>query len=372
MKFIVVLISLLFMGFGFSQTTPREYLCEKADSLELLKEFSQARYYYLLSLKQEGELPTDDMIKQKVVHLDSSLAYASSNLAFIDVITKADKLLAEEKYIEAMKFFDDASTLEPSFDYPRARIDYIIETSKEIKKQLLIYNAKQNQLSYSKLLDDIEQLEKDGFAIEAFIQYRNFAKVYHGDSLANSRAEILYEKNVDLIGKYSSLVVEGEEHYLGGRFEKAQENYEGALSVNPKCQTCPFRLEQIEYCLKQQLDQSKDFDKNLSAAKDDFKKGLYEKAYYQFSWLQKQQPENVEIRSYVKKLEELIEAETDDRMKKFNADLTLEKANNAFLSQSYEDALSGYLKLKNAYSDVIDYLQFVELRIGECLSELDQ
>lgn len=355
-----------------SQSTPRLYLFQKADSLKFEGDFKQSRYYYKLSLRQGGEVPSDEMIKKQVISLDSTLAYQSDNRAFLELVAKADSLFAHEKYIEAMKFFDDASSLDPGMQYPYARIDQILEESDEIKKKLLIYNAKQNQLNYQKLLLDIEKLESEGYYLEAYYRSVEFAKVFHSDSLASHRAETLYEAYADSINAFEKQIKEGEELYSEGNYQKAKASYESALKLNPICQVCDYRLEQIDFCIQQDVNQSKSFETNLTSAKSDFKKGNYEKAYYQFSWLQKQRPDHVEVGTYVKKIEELLAAETDERMRKFNADLTLEKANELFLKGMFSEALDGYLKLKNAYANDIDYLQFVELRIAECVSELEE
>lgn len=355
----------------FAQESPRAYLINKGNLLLEEGNSDQARYYYLLAIKQKGEAPTDEEIKSKVIQLDSTIAYESLNEEFVDLLKKADSLLKMGAYIEALKFFDDANGLEPVYDYPHGRIDQIIETSESIKKQLLIYNAKQNQMTYHKMQKDIEQLENGGFEIEAYFKYREFARAFHQDSSAILKSETLYSIHKDEIELLKSHVQEGEQAYQNGEFNLAKTLFEKALLINPLCGECEYRLEQIDFCIAQEIKHVEDFAKNLTNAKEDFKTGKYQKAYYQFYWLQKQKPDHIEIATYINKLEELMEAETDERMRKFNADITLEKANEAFLSGDFEKALSNYLKIKNAYLNVVDYAQFVELRIAECLNELE-
>ncbi len=354
-----------------SQSNPRLYLFEKADSLYETGNTSQAKYYYSLSLKQEGAVPDDYLIKQKVITIDSISAYEVEDTEFLVLIFQADSLLAAERYIKALKYFDDASSLQPGLDYPHARIDQIIEESQEVKKQLLIYNAKQNQLAYAKALKDIEQLEKNGFELEAYFKYKEFAKAFHGDSLALSRAEILKESIGDQIDLLLKLLADGEAAYFQGEFITAKEKFDDALVMNPKCEVCRLRLDQVNYCLKEEVGRSNDLDQLYDEALANFEEGKYQKAYYQFSLLSKRNSDNENAAMKVKELEELLELETDERMRKFNADITLEKANNAFLEDNFDQALTFYLKLKNAYAEDIDYLQFVELRIAECLNELE-
>lgn len=367
--FAIILISVVVAG--GAQSNPRQYLLDKAESFLDQGNIEQARYHYMLALKQKGDSPSDESIKQTIVHLDSAVAYESSNQDFLALIKRADSLKLDEKYIEALKFFDDASTLEPSLDYPHARIDQIIAESDEIKKKLMIYNAKQNQLNYQKILKDIEKLEDEGFKVEAYFKYIDFSKAFHGDSIAKIRSERLYQENSEQIDSMLKLIKQGGELYSTGEFKLAEETFKKALNLNPKCQICSYRLEQITYCLKNEINLSDDLDHLMTEARQNFKQGKYEKAYYQFSWLQKKKPGNVEVDSYVVKLGELIEAETDERMRRFNADIALEKANEAFMDGKFEEALINYLKIKNAYQDVVDYIQFVDLRIAECLSELE-
>lgn len=363
-------IVLLCVVFGMAQTNPRVYLYNKADSLMSAENFTQARYYYLLVIKQDGDEPTDGLIKQKVVMLDSTIAYQSENEAFIQLITKADSFLRNDRYIEALKFFDDAATVAPEYDYPRARVDLIFSESEGFRKQLLIYNAKQNQLSYTKWLKDIESLEKAGYEIEAYFAYKVFAQSFHGDSVATKRGAELFTKLEKSIKKFEKCIEEGEDYYQEGDFIAAYEMYQLADSINPKCKPCESRLQQINYCIKEGVSKEDDFAELFDEAKNNFQEGKYDKAYYQLSWLQKLDPQNQSVGDYISEVEDLLEVETDGRMRKFNADITLEKANAAFVDHRYEEALAGYSKLKNAYADAIDYLQFVELRIAECLNEL--
>lgn len=373
MRFLgIFMLILVVRGFAVGQSSPRQYLFAKADSLLIAQNFEQARYHYLLSMKQKGRVPTDKVIKKKIITLDSNLAYQSSDSQYILLIQKADSLLKEKRFIEALKFFDDAADLEPSYDYSHARIDQILGESEEIKKKLLIYNAKQNQLSYFKILNDIEKLVSAGYHIEAYYEYREFAKSFHGDSLAQSRAANIYKDYKKDIQDFESYLFQAEEYYQQGNYEGAFDNYTMAKSLNPKCNLCEARLEHIDFCINEEVCRGDNFEELMIDAKYSLESGRYQKAYYQFAWLQNLQPENQEVKDYLSQLGSLLEAETDNRMRKFNADIALEKANDAFMDGRYEEALKEYMKLKNAYSDVIDYLQFVEIRIAECLNEVDK
>lgn len=372
MRSIVFIVSLLQVLYLFGQSSSREYLCHKADSLLEIENYDQARYYYLLSMKQKGTEPTDAQIKKHVITLDSNLAYASANMEFLKVITLADSLLIKGRYIEALKFFDDASSVAPSYDYPHARIDQILSESEEVKRHLLIYNAKQNQLSYFKLLNDIEVLESEEYYIEAYYEYQEFTKSFHGDSLALSRSKKLLSDHGDEIKEFETNLYQGEDLYQKGDYQSALPYFEKAFLLNPKCNVCEVRLEHIGYCVEEEICRGDNFDELLREAKESFESGKYQKAYYQFAWLKSLYPENQEVYDYLYEIERLLEAETDDRMRKFNADITLEKANDAFMDGRYEEALKAYMKLKNAYASDIDYLQFVELRIAECVNEVSE
>lgn len=370
MKNLVLYILLVICVGNIAQTSPRQYLYDKADSLKLAGNFEQSRYYLELSLKQKGITPTDKQIKQEVILLDSSIAYSCNNDEFIQVIQKADHLMKEGRYIESLKYFDDASTLEPSYDYPHARIDQIIEESDEVRKHIMIYNAKQNQLSYRKILADIEELEIKGFFVEAYYQYKEFARTFHSDSLAKGRADKLHQSYNKEIIEFDSLIVLAESEYLNESFQSSASNFNKAKEINPKCIQCKVRLEHINLC-GIDSDGTCEFDVLYQEAVKNLNSGKYQKAYYQFAWLKKKEPSNIEVGNQLKEIEYLLELETDERMRMFNADLTLEKANEAFMNKDYSNALLYYQKIKNAYMEVIDYSEFIELRISECILELE-
>lgn len=350
----------------------RKYLFNQADSLLKQENYEQAGYYFSLAYQQEGEFPTDQQILEAIFSVDSLEAYSAADLVFKGLISNADSLVSVGQSLQAIKLFDETYNAFPKYRYPLAKIDQIISASPEIKQQILILQAKRNQLSFKKMLEDLDQMEQRGDFIEAYFAYKDLAKIYHQDSIFVMGHTRIMKEHQSVIEKFESLISKGEHQYQKGNYEKSEILFSEALKLNPACKECEVRLNYISFYIKNMQSNGVEFDEMLEVAEVEFKQGKYESAYYHLAWLQKKQPHNERVKELIVEVEELVESESDQRLREFNADITLEKANNAFLSQNFEEALSEYLKLKNAYLDIIDYDEFVEIRIAECLVELEQ
>lgn len=356
----------------YGQENPRLFLYQKADSLLEAGNYTQANYFFRLSFKQSGNDPSSATIKKAIFKVDSIEAYASDDKEYLSMLSKAEEAFTTKKEILAIKLFDDAYNFLPAYHYPQGRIEQIIEGSEQIKKQLLIYQAKQNQLSFQKVLNDVAKLESEGWYIEAYFNYVELIRLYHNDSSLTIKKDQLWNEHAEKIQKFESHVLRGENLFQKGEYKKARIEFELAYALNPKCSECEARLDHITFYIQHQEMGKRKYDELVEDAVNGMNEGNYEKAYYELYWLSKQYPQDEKILGLIDEVQAILDSEVDDRNRLFNAEITLEKANEAFLALDYQEALTNYLKIKNAYADVVDYLQFVELRIAECLSELEQ
>ena len=352
------------------------FLTSKGDSLQVADDWSQARYYYALANKKciEKESCTyfvSQSIKSKIKQVDSLETYTSSDTVFLKLVLKGDSLLKLGKEVHAMKAFDDASVMYPSFEYPKSRITHIINTSKTIQEKLLVLQANQKRQKYNASLEDAKKLEDEGKKIEAYYRYLSIAQEFHNDEFAITSSERIYVTIEDDLLSFENTLNKGNEYYLSGKYSKSKTFFETALDLNGECALCEQRLKYLNYYIEVQNSNKGNYKLQKAHAIENYNKGKYNDAFYQFVALSKKDPSDKEVQDKITELDHILQSELDEKIKSFNADLMLERANEFYMNKDFQGAIELYLKLDERYRDVINYGAFVDLRISECLRELE-
>lgn len=375
-KFIYITFFLI-LGTAYGQVANVTYLLQKGDSLQEAKNWSQARYFYVLAnkecIKNEScTFLTSQTIKKNIDATDSLESYYHEDEIYMAMLTKADSLLNHGQDIYAMKAFDDASLMHPSMVYPKNKITHIINTSKTIQEKLLVLQANQKRQRYNASFEEAKKLEKEGNKIEAYYRYLSIAQEFHNDELAIQSSERLYAIIKNDLKDFEKTLNQGNEYYLSGKYSKSKTFFENALELNGECTLCEQRLKYLNYYIKVQQSKKGDYDLQKQFAFENYTRGKYSEAFYQYVALSKKNPSDIEVLDKIDELDHILQSELDEKIKSFNADLLLERANEFYMQKDFSNAIAIYLKLEERYMDVITYGSFVDLRIAECLNELEE
>ncbi len=375
-KFLILFL----VGFHFLSLAQKDevsILMSKGDSLQHLDDWSQARYFYSLANKKclQNESCTyliSQDIKNRINKIDSLESYHHEDEFFVKLIVRADSLLAVGQEIYAMKTFDDASTLHPSLVYPKDRITHIINTSKTIQEKLLVLQANQKRQRYNESFNQAKKLEEEGNKIEAYYRYLSIAQEFHNDQVAIQASERIYMKIAEDLKSFENTLNQGNEYYLSGKYSKSKTFFETALDLNGECALCEQRLKYLNYYIEVQQFKKGDYELQKQLAFQNYLKGKYNDAFYQYVALSKKNPSDAEVLEKIEEIDYVLQSELDEKIKTFNADLLLERANEFYMNKEFTSAVELYLKLEERYKDVINYGSFVELRISECIRELEE
>lgn len=344
-------------------------LLNKGDQYLKEKNYIQSKYYYKLAesyinSKSNGAF-YEDMVLSRINTVDSLEAYSCSNPEYLTLIQKADSLKICCK-IAAMQLFEQANKLNSSCSYPVEQIGKIIDSSPEVQQKLMIFYAKQRRKDYLSQLEMAQIYEKQHRYFKALSIYSYINRMFPEDSVAPHKIDSLQALVEDEATVLEQLLENADVYYRTGELKRARKAYEQALSIDETCNVCTIRLKRIDYLLEHQNSKETDWDQLLLDAEENFDKGNYEMAYYQYLWIHKHDKNNSFVDERLKTISDILADELSEKNIDRNAQLLTEKADRHFMNGEYDKALQVYIKIENRYGAHIKYLQYITERIAEC------
>lgn len=371
---VLVFISLLLFAFhslgqSIGQSDTVSVLLKKANGFLVDKNYPQARYYYNLAKSftsaDTSAASIDRLIESKIITSDSLNAYSCPNPKFRKLLKTGDSLKLCCK-IASIQKFKQALKMNGQFDYPANRINDIIQRSPEVKKQLLVIDARRNRKQYTTEIELAKFYFDKGDQFKAMRLFERTSGIFTDDTLAKGHFNRLKLQLVDEIKLFDNLVYIGDSLYKLEKFKDAKSKFEKALTIDGECNLCSIRIKSADYFITRD-NKTKDWGKLRKEADANFLIGNYEMAHYQFMWLYKHDNNDLYASNKIGEIEKILEDELDERMMSVNARLLLEKADQEFILGNYGNAEVIYRKIENRYSKSIDYLVYVQERIKDCI-----
>jgi len=365
----ILLLTFHSIGQSIGQSDTVSVLLKKANGFLVDKNYPQARYYYNLAKSftsadtSAGSM--DRLIESKIITSDSLHAYSCPNSQFVKLLRTGDSLKSCCK-IASIQKFKQAIRMDNRFDYATNRISDIIQRSPEIKKQLLVIDARRNRKQYTSEIELAKFYFDKGDLFKAMRLFERTSAIFKDDTVAKGHFNRLKLQLVDEIKLFEKLVYTGDSLYKLEKFKAAKLKFEAAIAINKECNLCVIRIKSANYFI---ANNKQNIDWNLLKGEADanFLIGNYEMAHYQFMWLYKHDNNDLYASNKIGEIEKILEDELDERMMSVNARLLLEKADQEFILGNYGNAEGIYRKIENRYSKSIDYLVYVQERIKDCI-----
>ena len=371
---ILVLIPLLLFAFqSLGQSDTVSVLLKKANGFLAGKNYPQASYYYNLAKSftsadtSAGSM--DRLIESKIITSDSLHAYSCPNSQFVKLLRTGDSLKSCCK-IASIQKFKQAIRMDNRFDYATNRISDIIQRSPEVKKQLLVIDARRNRKQYTSEIELAKFYFDKGNLFKAMRLFERTSAIFKDDTLAKGHFNKLKLQLVDEIKLFENLVYEGDSLYKIEKFKGAKLKFEAAIVIDKECNLCSIRIKSADYFITRD-NKTKDWCKLRKEADSNFLIGNYEMAHYQFMWLYKHDNNDIYSSKKIGAIEKILEDELNERIMSVNARLLLEKADQEFILGNYGTAKSIYRKIENRYSKSSDYLIYIQERIKDCIRYQD-
>ncbi len=371
---IFVLIPLLLFAFhplgqSIDQSDTVSVLLKKANGFLVDKNYPQARYYYNLAKSftsaNTSAAGMDRIIESKIITSDSLHAYSCPNAQFLKLLRTGDSLKSCCKSTSIQKF-KQALKMNSFYDYPANRISDIIKRSPEVKKQLLVIDARRNRKQYTSEIERSKFYFDKGDLFKAMRLFERTSSLFKDDTIAKGYFNRLKLQLVDEIKLFENLVYEGNSLYKIEQFKAAKLKFEAAIIIDKECNLCSIRIKSADYFITHDKE-TNDWSQLRKEADTNFLVGNYEMAHYQFMWLYKHDNNNLYASNKLGEIEKILGDELDERMMSVNARLLLEKADQEFIQGNYGTAEGIYRKIENRYSKSIDYLVYVKERIKDCI-----
>jgi hypothetical protein len=365
----LLLFAFLSLGQSFGQSDTVSVLLKKANGLLVDKNYPQASYYYNLA-KSFNPADTsagsmDRLIESKIITSDSLHAYSCPNPKFRKLLKTGDSLKLCCK-IASILSFEQALKMNGQFDYPANRINDIIKSYPEVKKQLLVIDARRNRKQYTSEIELAKFYFDKGDLFKAMRLFERTSAIFKDDTVAKGYLNRLKLQLADEIILFENLVYEADSLYKIEKFKDAKLKFEAAIIIDKECNLCSIRIKSADYFITRDK-KTKDWDQLKKEADANFLIGNYEMAHYQFMWLYKHDKNDLHSSKKIGEIEKILEDELNERMMSVNARLLLEKADQEFILGNYGTAEGIYRKIENRYSKSIDYLVYVQERIKDCI-----
>jgi len=369
MRFLALISLLLFVFQSIGQSETVSILLKQANGFLTKKNYSQANYYYNLAKSSisadESAERIKKLIESKIITSDSLHAYSCTNPVFIQLLRSGDSLKSCCK-IASIQKFKQASKTNGQFDYPINRIKNIIRNSPEVKKQLLVMEARKNRKKYTSEIELAKFYHEKGDLFKAMRLFEQTSATYKDDTLAKGYFKRLKLQLVNEIEVFNNLVYDGDSLYKLEKFTRAKSKFEKALTIDEECNLCFIRIKSADYFIANNK-QNTDWSLLKSEADSNFLIGNYEMAHYQFMWLYKHDKNDLYASNKIEEIEKILKDEIDERMMSVNARILLEKADQEFILGNYGNAQVIYRKIENRYSKSIYYLVYLKERIKDCI-----
>ena len=318
-----------------------------ADKLLLLKSYTEAKVEYG---KASDLKPAEQYPKTKIAEIDKILALQADQRQkdeqYTSAIARADKLLSEKSYDQAKSEYLNASVIKPVEVYPKTKVT-------EIDK-ILADNARQKLLDeqYSAALADADKLLLNKSYAEAKIKYNAALAIkpneqYPKDKISEiekTLADLAKSKALD--DQYTASILKADKLFTEKSYDLAKTEYTNSLKLKPEEKYPKDKLTDIDKILSDALAQKaidEKYRQIIAKADNLLSLKSYDPAKTEYTNAQAVKPSEQYPKDKIAEIDKAIadiahKNEIDSKYK-----ISIVKADQLFLSKSYEQAKDEYL-----------------------------
>ena len=315
----------------------------KADALKKEERYDEAITYYnnAIKLKPSDAYPKeqiDAINKIKSDKMSAMQAEEKLNAEYIALLKEADAAYNTQNWTVALVKYKEALLKKPGESYPQTRITDI-NTKMGAQNQ-----TNQADTEYNNYISQANALFEQGKYLDAIPVYKQALSVKANDAYAtNQIQEAERLERAKSVGEeeeqYQKIVAAGQKKFDEGDYLKALEYYSRALGIRPKDELVQKRVNEInQIILNQKADGG--FNTIVQQANTYFEKGDWKNAKIQY-----EKALGIKDDSYCRNQIEIINAkmksETSDTEQK-NYQKILTKADEYFDAKNYEKAKELY------------------------------
>lgn len=303
--------------------------------------------------------------KEQVAKIDAKMqADAATEAAYKAAMTKGDQLMAQQKYLEAIKEFNKALQIKPTEPEPKQKADECerlekaksTEGDEQFEKILTVADKKKNEADFDRAIELYER-----------------AKTFRPEDPRPDKAlaEIAEVKRIDEL--YNNKMKQAELAVGQKQYDQAIQLFEEAQKVKPKEPLPPQRIAAI----KEIRDKTANEAQRLQRYNEEFGKGMaaykakeYVTALSYFNKSMEYKPNDPDAQAKIDEIRQIMDEDAkrnqamEEKRKAF--DKFIERADGLFEQEKWQEAKQVY---QQALS--IDYTsQYAKKQVEMCVAQM--
>ena len=302
-----------------------------ADDFATKQDFTNAikEYENASSIKPSETYPP---LKIKEIK-DIQSQMEADELAYNKFIQSGEQLYASQDYSGSKTAFENALSLKPDAAYPKEKLS-------EINSILGNQKAVQESFDLSVAKAEAFMAEKD--YDNAIKEYQNALIIIPGAILATDKIKEIKETRdleLDQNKRFDKLIADGDRLFSKSDYAEAKIKYEEAKKIDPSQSYPSEKISEIDIILGEQLAQQSSYDEIIKQADIIFTQEQYELAKIEYQKALQLKPQEKYPTDQIKVIDKLIQTQ------QFNSGLynqTIAKADQLFLEGKYAKAKSEF------------------------------
>ncbi len=315
-------------------------------------------------------LPTETYPEERINEIAAKMeaeSLAETEKQYQKIISKADGLLNEEKYDDALSYYERALGLKPSDNYPKDQIDKINTIKKE--KADALSQAEDLNRRYDALIAEADESFNAQNWPVALEKYKGALELKPSESYPVNRiAEIKtklseLEKVGALDEEYNAFIKQADELFNQQEYIEAKKIYEKALDVKPKEQYPKDKIASADTFLKQETlnEEARVYQKILDVAQRKFDEKNYEKALELYLRAKTTKPSDPIPQQRIDEINQIISKLGADKKQEEEYDSHIKDGDYQFEKGNWKAARNSYIKAFNIFNR-----EYPEKKIVEC------
>ncbi len=320
---------------ALSSTTGKDELYQKsieaADNFYKIKDYTNAlkEYENASTLKPDENYP-----RQKVKEINDLVAKAESGeQEYNQAVQQGEQLMGKKEYSLAKELFTKANQLKPNEQYPKDKLN-------ELDKLLEAQNSVQD--SYNTSIAKADALFTAKNYDEALKEYQNALIILPGQKYATDRiSKIIALKALEKEeqDQYNSLIAEADGLFSNNQFEAARNKYSEALKLESDAPYPKEKIDDIDKVLAENSTKENDFKKAVASADIFYNKKEYENALAEYQKANTIKPSDSHVNS---RIDEISNTLAESKNAEITYKQTIDKADQFYTAKDYTNALNEY------------------------------
>lgn len=347
------------------QNAQFEELLAKGDDLVRNGDFSEAikKYKEAKSIKPSSSEP-DERIAEAELKIKEAEALAKVNKEYRKLLDKGDALVVEEKYMEAIKAYNEALNLKPNEQEPVDKAKNAEELAKNSQSEENKALSKNLRIAEEKL--EAGELDRSTAILDATEKLGPGPEHIKQIEELRERIKLYQKRDAD----YERFIAEGREAFNDEKYEKSLKAYRNANTLKTEEQEPKDKIEELQRILSN-LSSEKErealYTEYMEKGAKEQTEREYEKALTSYQSALEAKENDLAAQNKIKEVQQIL----DDIANKDAKNIALQNKFDALIKEADDlfDAKT-YLDAKHKYEEALQIIPtdaYAKMRVQRCL-----